>query len=81
MHSPHPHQFLPLQLVERFLAAKAKLDGEGPDASPNTLMDALHGVTSVRALLGASLSSGLRNDAPNNAMAMRQRWVVRLVCI
>ena len=30
----------------------------------------------VRALLAASLSSGLRNDAPDNAMAMRQRWVV-----
>ncbi|GAB4819879.1 hypothetical protein N2152v2_006925 [Parachlorella kessleri] len=62
------------QLVDRFLGAKGTLDASGQGANQNQLMDALHGVTSVRALLASSLSSGLRNDAPDKAMAMRQRY-------
>ena len=41
----------------------------------NKLIDVLHAATSVRALLMSGLSSGLRNDAPDRAMAMRQKWV------
>ena len=62
------------RLVEHFLAAKATLDGSGNAADDNRIMDALHGATSVRALLASGLSSGLRNDASDRAMAMRQRW-------
>lgn len=40
----------------------------------NALMDALHSTTSVRALLASGLSSGLRNDAPDKALSMRQKW-------
>ncbi len=36
-------------------------------------MEVLHAATTVRALLVAGLSSGLRNDAPDRAIAMRQR--------
>lgn len=64
----------PLQLLDRFLVSKAKLDDAGSGASQNDIVDALHGVTSVRALLAASLSSGLRNDAPDKALTMRQRY-------
>lgn len=53
--------------------------GEGVAAPPqkvldNTIMDALHAATSVRALLASGLASGLRNDAPDAALSMRQRW-------
>lgn len=62
------------KLLDRFLVSKAKLDDAGSGASQNDIVDALHGVTSVRALLAASLSSGLRNDAPDKALTMRQRY-------
>lgn len=62
------------QMVDRFNAAKAALDQAGPSADDNIIMDALHGATSIRALLASGLASGLRNDAPDRAMAMRQRW-------
>ncbi len=39
----------------------------------NTVMDVLHSVTTARALLVSGLSSGLRNDAPDRALAMRQK--------
>jgi len=60
--------------LERFLAAKAKLDGAGAGADANTLMEVLHALTSVRSTLVAGLRSGLRNDASDGSMAMRQRW-------
>jgi phosphoglucan,water dikinase len=37
-------------------------------------MDVMHSLTTVRALLANGLSSGLRNDAPDDSMIMRQRW-------
>ena len=61
-------------VVERFVACKKALDDAGMSANDNTLMDALHGTASVRALLASGLSSGLRNDAPDKALSMRQRW-------
>ena len=42
----------------------------------NVLVDALHAATSARALLASGLSSGLRTDAPDSSLAMRQRWRV-----
>jgi phosphoglucan,water dikinase len=63
-----------LALVDGFAAAKGRLDAAGAGADDNALMDALHGATSVRAALLAGLASGLRNDAPDHSLAMRQRW-------
>jgi len=62
------------RIVERFLANKETLDNAGYNADDNAIMDALHGTASVRALLAAGLSSGLRNDAPDRALSMRQKW-------
>ena len=56
-----------------FASAKSKLDAAGPGADANTVMDALHSATTLRALLVSGLSSGLRNDAADKALAMRQR--------
>jgi hypothetical protein len=39
----------------------------------NAVIEVLHATTSVRALLAAGLASGLRNDAPDRALAMRQK--------
>ncbi|DBA93500.1 hypothetical protein WJX82_005630 [Trebouxia sp. C0006] len=61
------------QAVDKFLQAKGKLDGNAAPAL-NDVMEALHSLTTVRANLAAGLSSGLRNDAPDASMAMRQRW-------
>ena len=44
-----------------------------PSHKQNMMVDALHGVTTVRAVLVSGLSSGLRNDAPDRALAMRQK--------
>jgi hypothetical protein len=41
----------------------------------NAMVEVLHAVTSVRAVLVNGLSSGLRNDAPDRAIAMRQKCV------
>ncbi|PRW57887.1 water chloroplastic isoform A [Chlorella sorokiniana] len=62
------------QLLDHFAAAKGRLDAAGEAADLNAVMDVLHAATTVRALLASGLSSGLRNDAPDNAIAMRQRW-------
>ena len=45
-----------LQVLDRFAGAKARLDSS--DASMNDVMEALHQLTTVRAVLGAKLSSG-----------------------
>ena len=44
------------------------------DAELNAVMDALHAATTLRATLGRGLASGLRNDASDTALAMRQKW-------
>ncbi|KAL4433837.1 hypothetical protein ABPG75_000278 [Micractinium tetrahymenae] len=62
------------RLLDHFAAAKARLDAAGEAADQNAVMDVLHSVTTVRALLVSGLSSGLRNDAPDRALAMRQKW-------
>ncbi len=61
------------RLIEAFIFAKRKVDSmAGWD--DNTVMDCMHALTTVRALLSGGLSAGLRNDAPDNALAMRQKW-------
>ena len=45
-----------------------------PAHPQNMVMEVLHAATTVRAILVSGLSSGLRNDAPDHSLAMRQRW-------
>ena len=55
-------------------AAVAQVDNGGTHVPFNDLTEALHTLTTVRALVASGLSSGLRNDAPDRALSMRQRW-------
>lgn len=61
------------RLVDNFIDSKSKLDAM-KDWNENTVMDCMHTLTTVRAMLSSGLSAGLRNDAPDKALAMRQRW-------
>ena len=61
------------QAIDRLVAAKAVIDGTAAP-SESQLIDALHALTTVRAILADGLASGQRNDAPESAIAMRQRW-------
>lgn len=57
--------------LNTFMDAKKKADGgEGT----NELIGALHALTGLRALILKGLESGLRNDASDDAIAMRQKW-------
>lgn len=42
-------------------------------ASADLIMDTIHSLTSLRAVLLKGLASGIRNDAPDVAIAMRQK--------
>ena len=55
------------------MAAKGVVD-DVTTPSDSQLVDALHALTTVRAIVANGLSSGQRNDAPESAIAMRQRW-------
>jgi len=44
------------------------------DAALNAAADALHAATSLRAVLARGLVSGLRTDAADTSLAMRQAW-------
>jgi phosphoglucan, water dikinase len=46
------------------------------DAALNAAAEALHAATSLRAHLARGLASGLRTDAPDASLAMRQAWRV-----
>lgn len=55
---------MPSQVLDRFLAAKAKVDtgaGANAEEQENIAIDALHALTSVRALLVSGLQSGELN--------------------
>ena len=80
------------QVIDRVLGCKRAADSllplplsSSPSASLadpeatshlNVLVDALHAATTARALLASGLSSGLRTDAPDSSLSMRQRWRV-----
>uniref|UniRef100_A0A1D2A6P8 CBM20 domain-containing protein n=2 Tax=Auxenochlorella protothecoides TaxID=3075 RepID=A0A1D2A6P8_AUXPR len=63
-----------IQIVERFLEAKRKLEAAGSSADMNDVVDTLHTLGTLRALLCSRLSSGLRNDVGDGVLAGRQRW-------
>ncbi|CAI6010472.1 unnamed protein product [Closterium sp. NIES-65] len=83
-------------MLQNFLACKQNVDAlpssagasgessQGAAASgrpTDVLMSALHALTGLRAVLMYSLESGLRNDAPDDAIAMRQKWRLAEICL
>ena len=61
------------RLIDAFISAKRKVDTM-QSWDDNTVMDCMHALTTVRAVLSHGLSAGLRNDAPEKALSMRQKW-------
>ncbi|KAL3702008.1 hypothetical protein R1sor_020030 [Riccia sorocarpa] len=62
-------------VLDTFLNNKTSLDqtSSGGQAS-DLLIGALHSLTGLRAVLVKGLESGLRNDASDESIAMRQKW-------
>eukprot|EP00250_Pteridium_aquilinum_P016715 c23252_g1_i1 orf=383-3940(-) len=64
--------------LDDFLTKKKKLDEVGDSASSGDgtdyLIGTMHALTSLRAALLKGLESGLRNDASDSSIAMRQKW-------
>ncbi|XP_024402326.1 phosphoglucan, water dikinase, chloroplastic [Physcomitrium patens] len=64
-------------ILDHFLASKGKLDQlNSSDTAKITesVLDTLHALTCIRERLLEGLVSGLRNDASDAAIAMRQKW-------
>ncbi|KAJ6844705.1 phosphoglucan, water dikinase, chloroplastic-like [Iris pallida] len=62
-----------LQAFSVFLECKKRLE-KSQETNTSTLMDVLHSLTNLRSLIVEGLESGPRNDAPDTAIAMRQKW-------
>ncbi|KAJ6814220.1 phosphoglucan, water dikinase, chloroplastic-like [Iris pallida] len=62
-----------LQSFSLFLECKKSLE-KSQETNTSTLIDVLHSLTNLRSLIIKRLESGLRNDAPDTAIAMRQKW-------
>ncbi|EEC69133.1 hypothetical protein OsI_38056 [Oryza sativa Indica Group] len=69
-----------LEVLSSFVETKRSLDqvDHAEDLDKNDtiqiLMTTLQSLSSLRSVLMKGLESGLRNDAPDNAIAMRQKW-------
>ncbi|XP_058093541.1 phosphoglucan, water dikinase, chloroplastic [Magnolia sinica] len=69
-----------LPALTEFLECKKNLDKleESTDSLKNggidVIMDTMSSLTRLRAVIVKGLESGLRNDAPDAAIAMRQKW-------
>ncbi|KAK9671379.1 hypothetical protein RND81_12G026300 [Saponaria officinalis] len=65
-----------LSALTSFLLLKKKLDDlEGPsDKEADNLLNVILSLSSLREVLMKGLESGLRNDASDSAIAMRQMW-------
>ncbi|KAI5077777.1 hypothetical protein GOP47_0007601 [Adiantum capillus-veneris] len=64
--------------LDDFLAKKKRLgDAEGSagmDKGTDDIIGTMHALTGLRAALLKGLESGLRNDASDSSIAMRQKW-------
>lgn len=67
--------------LDEFLAKKKRLDDaedsathEKMDEGTDNLIGTMHTLTGLRAALLRGLESGLRNDASDSSIAMRQKW-------
>ncbi|KAJ0988966.1 hypothetical protein J5N97_007322 [Dioscorea zingiberensis] len=68
-----------LPALDHFLDCKKSLEmlpeaKNSAENGVNELMKTLQSLTTIRALLVKGLQSGIRNDAPDTAIAMRQKW-------
>ena len=63
--------------LEHFLWSKDKLetlDKTGGADISEPLLDTIHALSNLRRILVKGLESGLRNDAPDESIAMQQKW-------
>ncbi|XP_024534041.1 phosphoglucan, water dikinase, chloroplastic isoform X1 [Selaginella moellendorffii] len=63
-----------ISVMDNFMEKKKKLDEVGDGGNSDMLVGAMHALTGLRAVLLKGLESGLRNDASDDAIAMRQKW-------
>ncbi|KAG2301304.1 hypothetical protein Bca52824_029955 [Brassica carinata] len=63
-----------LSALNLFLECKERLDASGESSSVLELIKTMHSLASLRETIVKELNSGLRNDAPDAAIAMRQKW-------
>ncbi|XP_042390095.1 phosphoglucan, water dikinase, chloroplastic-like [Zingiber officinale] len=69
-----------LQALHMFLDSKKNLEKLQEEecfienGGVESLLETLQSLTNIRSLLLRGLESGLRNDAPDTAIAMRQKW-------
>ncbi|KAJ8755383.1 hypothetical protein K2173_019181 [Erythroxylum novogranatense] len=57
-----------------FLDCKQNMDSIGDSNNTFELMKTMRSLNAVRDVIVKGLESGLRNDAPDSAIAMRQKW-------
>ncbi|KAJ4818910.1 hypothetical protein LUZ62_031476 [Rhynchospora pubera] len=67
-----------LEALDLFLECKKNLDkiqdAEFATTRVDLLMETLRSLTGLRSAIAKGLESGIRNDAPDTAIAMRQKW-------
>ncbi|XP_010424348.1 PREDICTED: phosphoglucan, water dikinase, chloroplastic-like [Camelina sativa] len=63
-----------LSALNLFFECKKRLDTSGESNNVLELIKTMHSLASLRELIIKELNSGLRNDAPDTAIAMRQKW-------
>ncbi|KAH0940079.1 hypothetical protein HID58_007540 [Brassica napus] len=63
-----------LSALTLFLECKERLDASGESGNVLELIKTMHSLASLRETIVKELNSGLRNDAPDAAIAMRQKW-------
>ncbi|KAL0718146.1 hypothetical protein Bca4012_067468 [Brassica carinata] len=63
-----------LSALKLFFECKERLDASGESSNVLELIKTMHSLASLRETIIKELNSGLRNDAPDAAIAMRQKW-------
>ncbi|KAF2596970.1 hypothetical protein F2Q68_00012229 [Brassica cretica] len=63
-----------LSALTLFLECKERLDASGESSNVLELIKTMHSLASLRETIVKELNRGLRNDAPDAAIAMRQKW-------
>uniref|UniRef100_A0A1J3K4Y7 Phosphoglucan, water dikinase, chloroplastic n=1 Tax=Noccaea caerulescens TaxID=107243 RepID=A0A1J3K4Y7_NOCCA len=63
-----------LSALSLFFECKRRLDASGESSNVLELIKTMHSLASLREIIIKELNSGLRNDAPDTAIAMRQKW-------
>ncbi|CAH2044473.1 unnamed protein product [Thlaspi arvense] len=63
-----------LSALDLFFECKRRLDASGESTNVLELIKTMHSLASLRETIIKELNSGLRNDAPDAAIAMRQKW-------